>query len=107
MYYAQNNDVDAHGAFDNFMIGGLSDETVEDNMGPEIELFMDSQDFISGDKTSKNPTLLAFLSDENGINTAGTGIGHDITAVFDDDYSNVMVLNNYYQADINNYKSGV
>ena len=51
--------------------------------------------------------MQAYLSDENGINTAGTGIGHDITAVLDDDYSNVLVLNNYYQADINNYKSGV
>lgn len=107
MYYAQNNEVDAHGAFNDFMIGGLSNQSVADNRGPEINLFMDTEDFVSGDKTSKNPTLKAFLSDENGINTAGTGIGHDITAVLDDDYSNVLVLNNYYQADINDYKSGL
>jgi hypothetical protein len=106
MYYAQNKEVDAHGAFNDFVIGGLSDQTVVDKRGPEIELFMDTRDFTSGDKTSKNPTLIANLSDENGINTAGTGIGHDITAVMDNDYSNVMVLNNYYQADINDYKSG-
>jgi len=107
MYYAQNNEVDAHGAFNDFMIGGLSNQSVADNHGPEINLFMDTEDFVSGDKTSKNPTLKAFLSDENGINTAGTGIGHDITAVLDDDFSNVLVLNNYYQADINDYKSGM
>ncbi len=107
MYYAQNKEIDAHGAFDDFMIGGLSDETVEDKQGPEIKLFMDNQNFISGDETSKNPTMEAYLSDENGINTAGTGIGHDITVVLDDDYSNVLVLNNYYQADFNDYKSGV
>ncbi len=107
MYYAQNKEVDANGAFNKFMIGGLSNQTVEDNQGPEIELFMDNRDFISGSKTSKNPTLEAYLSDENGINTAGTGIGHDITAVLDGDYSNVLVLNNFYQSDINNYKSGV
>ena len=107
MYYAHNNEVDAHGAYTDFKIGGLSDKVVEDNQGPEIDLYMDNQNFVSGDKTSKNPVMQAFLSDENGINTAGTGIGHDITAVLDDDYSNVLVLNNYYQADINNYKSGV
>ncbi len=106
MYYAQNNETDAHGAFTKFKIGGLTDEAVNDNVGPEIKLFMDNEEFNSGEKTSKNPTLLAFLSDENGINTAGTGIGHDITAVLDDDFSNVLVLNNYYQSDINNYKSG-
>ncbi|TNF41287.1 MAG: type IX secretion system sortase PorU [Bacteroidetes bacterium] len=107
MYYAQNNEVDAHGAFTDFKIGGLSDQSVTDNNGPEIELFMDSRDFIPGGQTSKNPTLKAYLSDENGINTAGTGIGHDITAVLNGDYSNVLVLNNYFQADINDYKSGV
>ena len=107
MYYAHNNEVDASGAFDDFMIGGLANQTVDDNKGPEIELYMDNRDFVSGNTTSKNPTLEAYLSDENGINTAGTGIGHDILAVLDGDYSNVLVLNNYYQADINNYKSGV
>ncbi len=107
MYYAQNNEVDANGAFNDFMIGGLSNQVVEDKQGPEIELFMDNRDFVSGSKTSKNPTLEAFLSDENGINTAGTGIGHDITAVLDDDYTNVFVLNNFYEAEINNFKSGV
>ena len=106
MYYAQNNEVDAHGAFNDFKIGGLSEQTVVDKKGPEIELFMDTRDFVSGGETSKNPTLLASLFDENGINTAGTGIGHDITAVLDDDYSNVMVLNNYYESDINDFKSG-
>lgn len=107
MYYAQNNEVDAHGAFTGFKIGGISNQIVTDNTGPKIELFMDSREFVSGGQTSKNPTLKAYLSDENGINTAGTGIGHDITAVLNGDYSNVMVLNNYFQSDINNYKSGV
>ncbi len=107
MYYADNGAEDAHGAFNNFMIGGLSNQAITDNEGPDINLFMDSEDFISGEKTSMNPLLLAFITDENGINTAGTGIGHDITAILDDDYSNVLVLNQYYQANNNDYTSGV
>ncbi len=106
MYYATDKKEDAHGAFDNFVIGGASSGTVVDNQGPEIRLFMDSENFVPGGKTSKNPTLLAFIKDENGINTVGTGIGHDITAVLDEDYSNVMVLNNYYKSDLNDYTSG-
>ena len=106
LYYADNGESDANGAFDNFVIGG-SGTQITDNLGPQIELYMDSEAFVSGDATTKNPTMLAKLSDENGINTAGTGIGHDITAVLDDDYSNVMVLNNYYQANIDDYTSGV
>ncbi|MFV0269593.1 MAG: type IX secretion system sortase PorU, partial [Draconibacterium sp.] len=88
MYYADNGLEDAHGAFDNFNIGGAGSD-ITDNQGPGIDLFLDSPDFESGDKTSKNPTLMANLSDDNGINTVGTGIGHDITAVIDGDYSKV------------------
>ncbi len=105
MYYADDGEMDAHGVFENFYIGGPGAE-VTDNQGPEIDLYLDTEDFVSGDKVSKNSTLLAYLSDENGINTVGSGIGHDITAVLDNDYSNVMVLNNYYQADAGDYKSG-
>lgn len=107
VYYAKNEVVDAHGAFENFVIGSSSDDIISDNIGPDVQLYMDSPDFTSGDRTSKNPTLLAFLSDENGINTVGTGIGHDITAILDDDFSNVLVLNNFYQANIDDYTSGM
>jgi hypothetical protein len=105
IYYANNEIVDAHGVFDNFMIGGPGSE-ITDNKGPEIEVFLDSPDFVSGDRVSKNPTLLAYLSDENGINTAGSGIGHDITAVLNNDYSKVMVLNNFYQANAGDFSNG-
>jgi len=105
MYYAQNGEEDAHGAFSNFSIGGEG-SNIADNNGPDIQLFLDTEEFQSGDKTGKNPTLLAYLSDENGINTVGTGIGHDITAVLDNDYSKVYVLNNYYQAEKDDYTSG-
>lgn len=105
MYYADNGEEDAHGAFENFNIGGNGSD-ITDNTGPDINLFLDSENFISGDKTGSNPVLLANLSDENGINTVGTGIGHDITAVMDDDYSRVFVLNNYYQANTDDYTSG-
>ncbi len=107
MYYADNGTDDAHGAFNDFMIGGLSGQAVADNNGPDISLYMDSKDFVNGGQTSRNPVLLAYLSDENGINTTGTGIGHDITAIIDDDYSNVIVLNSYYQADKDDFTSGL
>jgi len=44
--------------------------------------------------------------DENGINMVGSGIGHDITAVLDNNTSNTLVLNEYYEADLDSYTSG-
>lgn len=105
IYYATNGETDANGAFSNFYIGGQGAD-ITDNEGPEIELFLNSEEFQSGDKVSKNPTLLANLSDEKGINTAGTGIGHDITAVIDGDRANAIILNNYYEANTGKYTSG-
>ena len=106
IYYAENGVTDAGGAFDKIYVGGQSGINISDKKGPEIDLFIDNKEFKSGGETSKNPLLIAVLSDENGINTAGTGIGHDITAVLDEDYSNVIVLNKYYQSNLNDFTSG-
>ncbi len=105
VYYADNGETDAHGVFTNFFIGGKRTQ-VTDNTPPEIELYIDTPEFVSGDKVNKNCTLLAFLTDDNGINTVGTGIGHDITAILDNDPSSVMLLNDYYIADKDNYSRG-
>lgn len=74
--------------------------------GPEIDLYMNNRNFVSGGITDENPKILAFISDPNGINTVGNGIGHDITAVLDNDYRNLIVLNNYYESDLNSYQNG-
>ena len=87
----ETGDAKFSNSFTNFCIGGEG-SSIADNSGPDIQLYLDSENFKSGDKTGKNPTLLAYLSDENGINTVGTGIGHDITAVIDNDYSNCICI---------------
>ncbi|MBN2773044.1 MAG: type IX secretion system sortase PorU, partial [Prolixibacteraceae bacterium] len=106
IYYARNSEEDAHGSFENFLIGGSNEGGVNDTNGPQVDLYLDNESFRSGDETSKNPLLLAYVSDENGINTVGTGIGHDITAVIDGNMSNVIILNDYYEAAIDDYTSG-
>ncbi len=105
-YYAwnTNDNTDGNGAFKNFQIGGSGSLT--DNEGPQITLYLNDEGFESGDKTNKSPQLIALLSDENGINTVGTGIGHDVTLVIDDDYSSIIDLNAYYQSDRDSYQSG-
>jgi hypothetical protein len=106
LYYAYNDSVDAQGYFNNFYIGGSSNTTVSDSKGPEIELYLNSESFKDGDVVSASSVLIANIKDETGINTAGTGIGHDITAVLDGDNSNVMVLNDYFQASKDKYTEG-
>ncbi|WP_163717173.1 type IX secretion system sortase PorU [Mangrovibacterium lignilyticum] len=106
LYYASNDSIDAHGANSEFIIGGNSGNEVSDMEGPKMELYLNNPTFQSGDQVGINSLLYLNLTDESGINTLGTGIGHDITAVLDGDYSNVIVLNDYYLADLDSYTSG-
>jgi len=105
-YYGKGELGDANGYFDEVLIGGFSEDPILDYTGPEIQLFMNNTQFIPGGITDEEPTILALVSDENGINTVGNGIGHDITAMLDDDYQNLLILNDYYEADMNSYQSG-
>ncbi|TXG35887.1 type IX secretion system sortase PorU [Seonamhaeicola maritimus] len=87
-------------------IGGLNENAEEDNIGPVISLYMNDENFVSGGITNEAPTLLAKLEDANGINTA-SGIGHDIVAIIDGDETNPIILNDYYQTEVDDYQKGV
>ncbi len=106
IYYANNGEVDANGYTTDFKIGGFSGNNINDAVGPDITLYLNDPGFHSGDEVGKNSILHAIINDNTGINTVGTGIGHDITAVIDGDYSNVIVLNDYYLSDRDSYTSG-
>jgi hypothetical protein len=106
-FYAQttNQTEDQAGANFDIKIGGINEDAPEDNIGPVINLFMNDENFVSGGITNESPNFLVKLQDENGINTA-SGIGHDITAIIDGDETNPIVLNNYYQANVDDYTNG-
>ncbi|MEL0454876.1 type IX secretion system sortase PorU [Flavobacteriaceae bacterium SZ-1-7] len=107
-FYAKNEELtqDRAGAsVDMVKIGGLNENAPEDNTGPVIALYMNDESFVSGGITNESPTLLAKLEDANGINTA-SGIGHDIVAIIDGDETNPIILNDYYQTDVDDYTKG-
>lgn len=105
-YYTHNGSSDGAAYFENFIIGGASNKAVTDNVGPDIRIFLNDEKFVSGGITNENPLLLAFVGDTSGINTVGSGIGHDIAAVLDNNTEKTYVLNDYYESDLNTYRSG-
>lgn len=96
---------DQAGANFDILIGGINKNAATDTTGPNIKLYMNDENFVSGGITNEAPTLLAKLEDENGINTA-SGIGHDIVAIIDGDETNPFVLNDYYKAQVDDYTKG-
>ena len=86
-------------------VGGVNFAAPSDTTPPKLKLYMNDTNFVSGGITNESPIFLAFLEDENGINTA-SGIGHDIVAILDGDENNPYILNDYYETETDNYKKG-
>lgn len=104
-YYAHTDTEDAHG-FDSIVIGGSATNAPVDDQGPAVSLYMNDENFAFGGFTDDSPLLLVKLTDESGINTSGMAIGHDISSVMDEDDQNKIVLNEFYEADLDDYQSG-
>ena len=103
-YYAHSNHAEAAGSYLEAVIGGMSDTPISDSKGPEIELYMNDENFVNGGTVNTDPTLLVKLKDDYGINTTGNGIGHDLVAIIDG--KEQTVLNNYYEAERDSFNRG-
>jgi hypothetical protein len=97
---------EAQGFFENFLIGGSIADFEYETDGPQIEMFLNSTEFKSGGKVNETPLLVANVSDVNGINQVGSGIGHDIMLIIDDDPGQSYILNDFYKSDLNDFTRG-
>ncbi len=104
--YATNQQVDAAGDFRDVMVGGTDTTFVPDNTGPQLTLYMNDRSFVNGGITNQNPIFIAELKDSSGINTVGSGIGRDITLIRNNEINSPIVLNEFYEASLDDYTKG-
>ncbi|UXP33250.1 type IX secretion system sortase PorU [Reichenbachiella agarivorans] len=105
-FYAMNTNKtwDAHGAFDEVVIGGSVKGVKDDTDPPSMELYMGDVNFVNGSKVASNTVFMAKLTDESGINTSKLGFGNDLVMYLDD--STGIKMNNYYTAALDTYQEG-
>lgn len=107
-YYAENGvALDAHG-YQPIIVGGSFAAAPQDNEGPEVLVYMNTEDFAAGGITDNQPKLLVKLYDDNGINTVGNSIGHDLTAQVAPINSKEQeyILNDFYESTKDDYRRG-
>ncbi|WBV61345.1 type IX secretion system sortase PorU [Chryseobacterium camelliae] len=95
--YADNKATDV---FNNqaVQVGDINPNGINDSEPPKVKLYMNNTNFADGGITDQNPMLLACVTDDTGINSTGSGIGHDITVYLDGQIINTIVLNDFYSS---------
>ena len=97
--------LEAHGYNDNCLLSG-GDSVATDGIGPNIYCYLNTPSFVSGDDVNATPLFHAELYDKDGINVSGGGIGHDLELIVDGAMTTTYVLNDYFQFDFGDYRSG-
>lgn len=105
-HYARNGQEDATGAYGQLMLGGFNESMEIAELHPQVTLYINDSLFRNGGMTNETPTLFAHLTDSIGINAAGSGLGHDITATIDGNPYSIVTLNDFYEADIDDSRNG-
>ena len=106
VYYATSSTREANGYTEGLTVGGFNEEFETDNEGPEVTLYLNSPGFSDGSTVNSTPLLLAEIFDKSGINTSGSGIGHDIVAIIDNDPLQYYILNDFYSP-VSGYSDGI
>ena len=106
LYFGKDGKTLAQDYYQDFNIGGFTERKLNDNQGPDIEIYMNDQDFVPGGITNEDPVLYAKLADSSGVNVSGAGIGHNLVMMLDNDPGKKRVLNKYYNAEKNSYRKG-
>lgn len=94
-----------HGANDSFIVGG-TDSMGNDSIGPSIYCYLNSPDFVNGGNVNTTPYFFAQVTDEDGVNASGAGIGHDLMLIIDGDMAKTYNLNDNFTYDFGSYTSG-
>jgi len=70
---------------DKIIVGGTDTTAVNDGKGPEIEIFFDDAAYVNSYLVGPEPNLIVNLFDETGLNTTGTGVGHKLEGILNND----------------------
>ncbi len=98
--------IDGNGRSTALVIGGENPDMELEKDGPVVNAYINSPSFVNGQKVDENPLFVANISDISGINTIGTGIGHDIVLKLNNNPKFEYVLNDYFEAAIGSSSDG-
>jgi len=106
LIYSRGAGIDGSGSFNRINFNGINPDAPEDTEGPELDVYLNDQNFVNGNLVGSSPTLIVELSDNSGINTTGIGVGHEIIATIDTQPRRTIVLNDFFTGNLDDFTSG-
>ncbi len=106
VYVTDSDSEDGFGYTERFIIGGTAGNPVQDSEGPRVNLFMNDTTFVPGGLVGTTPVLVARLFDENGINTVGAGVGHELLLTIDGAEQQSIDVGRFYRGDLDSFRRG-
>lgn len=100
IFYFFNMESDGIAYTNKIIVGGTDSTAKNDGEGPEIEIFFDDASYTNAYLVSPEPDLIVKLSDETGLNTTGTGVGHKLEGILNGDQGNPLDFTNYFSGEL-------
>ena len=95
----------ANGYYEDFYVNG-SETLKNDSIGPSVYCYLNSPSFVDGGTVNSTPYFVAQVTDKDGINASGSGIGHNMELIIDGDMQKTYDLNGNFTFDFGSYTSG-
>ena len=95
----------AHGECIDYSMGG-GDNIEGDGVGPIIFCYLENEGFTNGSTVGPTPYFYAMVSDPDGINVSGLGIGHDLELSIDNRMATTFNLNKSFVYSIDDFCTG-
>ena len=106
VYVTDADAPDGFGFTEDFIIGGTAADPIQDGEGPQVELFMNDTTFVPGGLVGTTPVFIAKLFDQNGINTVGAGVGHELLLTIDGEEQEAIDVGRFYRGDLDSFRRG-
>lgn len=100
VFYFFDGQSDGIGFTTNIIVGGTDTTAFNDGKGPDIEIYFDDVNYGYSYLVGPNPKLIVKLFDETGLNTTGTGIGHKLEGIINQQENNPIDFTNYFVGDL-------
>ncbi len=100
VFYFDNSTVDGVGYTNKIIVGGTDTSVTNDGKGPDIDIYFDNASATNSYLVNPNSTLVVKLSDQTGLNTTGTGVGHQLEGILNEKENDPIDFTQYFTGDL-------